>query len=147
MYFPWQNVHKHNLAWLLCVLMQFWIELPPSARQELLRIDKQTLFEQARKNLYCSRCNGLLLEGYSQIIMHGKSLQQGAAVGTYFPNRAGTAKVHSVNGSDVVQDPSVHPWGGLTATRDGVLTLLDCFLKTKSLKPLYNVRWQCWQFS
>ncbi|KAH7656563.1 hypothetical protein IHE45_18G082500 [Dioscorea alata] len=120
-------------------LQKFWSELPPSARQELLRIDKQTLFEQARKNLYCSRCNGLLLEGYSQIIMHGKSLQQGAAVGTYFPNRAGTAKVQTVNGSDVVQDPSVHPWGGLTATRDGVLTLLDCFLKTKSLKPLYNV--------
>ncbi|KAJ0987542.1 hypothetical protein J5N97_005898 [Dioscorea zingiberensis] len=120
-------------------LQKFWNELPPSARQELLRIDKQTLFEQARKNLYCSRCNGLLLEGYSQIIIHGKSLQQVGAVGAHFPNRVGTAKMQTVNGSDVIQDPSVHPWGGLTATRDGILTLLDCFLKTKSLKPLQNV--------
>eukprot|EP00249_Psilotum_nudum_P027135 c34478_g1_i1 orf=2-271(-) len=42
-------------------LRKFWSELPSAARHELLRIDKQTLFEQVRKNLYCSRCNGLLL--------------------------------------------------------------------------------------
>ncbi|KAK9290592.1 hypothetical protein L1049_008763 [Liquidambar formosana] len=57
-------------------LQKFWSELSLQARQELLRIDKQTLFEQARKNMYCSRCNGLLLEGFLQIVMYGKSLQQ-----------------------------------------------------------------------
>ncbi|CAA3014342.1 uncharacterized protein LOC111399494 [Olea europaea subsp. europaea] len=57
-------------------LQKFWSELAPQARQELLRIDKQTLFEQARKNMYCSRCNGLLLEGFSQIVMYGKSPPQ-----------------------------------------------------------------------
>ncbi|XP_010257520.1 PREDICTED: uncharacterized protein LOC104597588 isoform X2 [Nelumbo nucifera] len=40
---------------------------------------------------------------------------------------------------DDIQDPSVHPWGGLAATRDGILTILDCFIEAKSLKPLQNV--------
>ncbi|MFS7915486.1 hypothetical protein Hanom_Chr02g00165881 [Helianthus anomalus] len=40
---------------------------------------------------------------------------------------------------DDIQDPFVHPWGGLTTTRDGTLTLLDCYLYSKSLKGLQNV--------
>ncbi|KAI7729229.1 hypothetical protein M8C21_015711 [Ambrosia artemisiifolia] len=68
-------------------LQKFWSELPPQARQELLRIDKQTLFEQARKNMYCSRCNGLLLEGFTQIIMYGKSLHQDGMCGRGSGNR------------------------------------------------------------
>ncbi|KAK6232309.1 hypothetical protein QQP08_017618 [Theobroma cacao] len=127
-------------------LQKFWSELSFQARQELLRIDKQTLFEQARKNMYCSRCNGLLLEGFSQIVMYGKSLlQEGIAANLHY-NRSGVSKNQSdgglsmTNGSqDEIQDPSVHPWGGLTTTRDGSLTLLDCYLCSKSLKGLQNV--------
>nr|KYP38106.1 hypothetical protein KK1_040671 [Cajanus cajan] len=70
-------------------LHKFWCELATQARQELLRIDKQTLFEHARK--------------------------------------------------DEIQDPTVHPWGGLTTTREGSLTLMDCYLYSKSLKGLQIV--------
>ncbi|OMO68900.1 hypothetical protein COLO4_29357 [Corchorus olitorius] len=127
-------------------LQKFWSELSLQARQDLLRIDKQTLFEQARKNMYCSRCNGLLLEGFLQIVMYGKSLlQDGVAVNLRY-NRSGVSKnqingrLSMTNGSqDEIQDPSVHPWGGLTTTRDGSLTLLDCYLCSKSLKGLQNV--------
>lgn len=124
--------------------MQFWTELSPQARQELLRIDKQTLFEKARKNMYCSRCNGLLLEGFLQIVMYGKSLQLEGASG-HLP-RAGASRDQiddessTVNGcQDEIQDPSVHPWGGLMTTREGSLTLMDCYLYSKSLKGLQNV--------
>ncbi|KVH88916.1 hypothetical protein Ccrd_024737 [Cynara cardunculus var. scolymus] len=127
-------------------LQKFWSELSPQARQELLRIDKQTLFEQARKNMYCSRCNGLLLEGFLQIVMYGKSLQQEGTVGQGSGNRLQNSKCHAVEDvcltigcNDDVQDPSVHPWGGLTTTRDGTLTLLDCYIYSKYLKGLQNV--------
>ncbi|GFZ03675.1 hypothetical protein Acr_16g0002990 [Actinidia rufa] len=98
-------------------LQKFWSELSPQARQELLKIDKQTLFEQA----------------------------QGASGHLPCPSQ-GTLK--NRNDGDFgmttecqveVQDPSVHPWGGLTTTRDGSLTLLDCYLYSKSLKGLQNV--------
>ncbi|KAL0338032.1 UNVERIFIED_CONTAM: hypothetical protein Scaly_2078300 [Sesamum calycinum] len=119
-------------------LQKFWCELTPQARQKLLRIDKQTLFEHARKNMYCSRCNGLLLEGFLQIVMYGKSLQQDAA-GAH--HGGGSMKNQNdddlcmANGcKDDVLDPSVHPWGGLSTARDGTLTLLDCYLYSKSLK-------------
>ncbi|KFK35032.1 hypothetical protein AALP_AA5G225000 [Arabis alpina] len=127
-------------------LQKFWSELSPKARQELLKIDKQTLFEQARKNMYCSRCNGLLLEGFLQIVMHGKSLHPEGSIGNSPCNKSGAAKYENgcnsvvSNGcADEMQDPSVHPWGGLTTTRDGSLTLLDCYLYAKSLKGLQNV--------
>ncbi|KAF1891956.1 hypothetical protein Lal_00036306 [Lupinus albus] len=127
-------------------LQKFWIELSPHARKELLRIDKQSLFEQARKNMYCSRCNGLLLEGFLQIVMYGKSLQQ-EGVGAHFPcNRSGGLKKENNDGSsiisgcqDEIQDPSIHPWGGLTTTHDGLLTVLNCYLYSKSLKGLQIV--------
>ncbi|XP_077230590.1 uncharacterized protein LOC143863716 [Tasmannia lanceolata] len=127
-------------------LQKFWSELSPHARQELLRIDKQTLFEQARKNLYCSRCNGLLLEGFSQIVMYGKSLQREGA-GEHLPSKPGALKKQIDNGSNIMpsscqddtQDPSINPWGCLATTRDGILTLLDCFLYGKSLNALQNV--------
>ncbi|KAJ8646917.1 hypothetical protein MRB53_008665 [Persea americana] len=127
-------------------LQKFWSGLSPQARQELLRIDKQMLFEQARKNLYCSRCNGLLLEGFSQIVMYGRSLLQ-EGVGVQYPGKTGALRNQIENGLDImpstcqddVQDPSVHPWGGLAATRDGMLTLLDCFLNGTSLMALQNV--------
>ncbi|KAJ9181205.1 hypothetical protein P3X46_009358 [Hevea brasiliensis] len=125
---------------------QFWSELSPQARQKLLRIDKQTLFEQARKNMYCSRCNGLLLEGFLQIVMYGKSLQQEGVGGHLSCNRTSASENQSdgepnmMNGcQDEIQDPSVHPWGCLTTTRDGSLTLLNCYLYSKSLKGLQNV--------
>ncbi|MBA0728499.1 hypothetical protein Golax_001395 [Gossypium laxum] len=127
-------------------LQKFWSELPLQARQELLRIDKQTLFEQARKNMYCSRCNGLLLEGFLQIVMYGKSLQQEGVAGSLHYNRPGLSKSPSDGGlsmpdgsQDEIQNPSVHPWGGLTTSRDGSLTLLNCYLCSKSLKGLQNV--------
>ncbi|OAY75653.1 hypothetical protein ACMD2_11295 [Ananas comosus] len=123
-------------------LQKFWSELPVQARQELLRIDKQTLFEQARKNLYCSRCNGLLLESFTQIVLYGKSLQQ-EGLGMHLPSTTGTSdshlKVGELDDVQEQQDPSVHPWGGLTTTRDGILSLLDCFITAKSLRTLQNV--------
>jgi len=58
----------------------------------------------------------------------------------HLPNRTGSAsKAHIDSDSDDVQDPSVHPWGGLAATRDGILTLLDCFINARSLMALQNV--------
>lgn len=117
---------------------QFWSELPRKARQQLLRIDKHALFEQSRRNLYCSRCNGLLLDGFTQIVMYAKSLQLEGA-GMYLPNKMGACKILDDSELDEVQDPAVHPWGGLAATKDGILTLLDCFIYAKSLKTLQNV--------
>ncbi|CAJ1967405.1 unnamed protein product [Sphenostylis stenocarpa] len=127
-------------------LLKFWCELSPQARLELLRIDKQTLFEHARKNMYCSRCNGLLLEGFLQIVTYGKSLQQEGAV-IHFPcSRPGVLKNQNNGGSsicnvvqDEIQDPTVHPWGGLTTTREGSLTLMDCYLYSTSFKGLQIV--------
>ncbi|XP_006649664.1 uncharacterized protein LOC102708504 [Oryza brachyantha] len=115
-------------------LQKFWNDLPPQARQELLKLDKQTLIEQARKNLYCSRCNGLLLESFTQIVMYGKTLQRdGSDI-----NRLNTTGEPRIRQGEQ-EDPSVHPWGGLIATKDGILTLLDCFVNTKSLLALQNV--------
>ncbi|KAG1366302.1 putative hornerin-like [Cocos nucifera] len=119
-------------------LQKFWSELPHKARQQLLRIDKHTLFEQARKNPYCSRCNGLLHDGFTQIVMYAKSLQQ-EGVGMHLPNKIGTSKTQNDSELDEVEDPAVHPWGGLAATKDGRLTLLDCFINARSLKTLQNV--------
>lgn len=127
---------------LFLVLLQFWSELMPQARQNLLRIDKQTLFEHARKNMYCSRCNGLLLEGFLQIVMYGKSLQQeaGGPYSVRATDNQNDGELCLANGcQDDAQDPSVHPWGGLTAARDGTLTLLDCYLYSESLTGLQNV--------
>ena len=111
-----------------------------------MRIDKQTLFEHARKIMYCSRCNGLLLEGFLQIVTYGKSLQQEGA-GVHIPcSRPESLKNQNNGGSsicnvvqDEMQDPTVHPWGGLTTTREGSLTLMDCYLYSKSLKGLQIV--------
>lgn len=96
--------------------------------------------------MYCSRCNGLLLEGFLQIVMYGKSLQQDGAAGHLPGNRSVASKNPNniastvTNGcQDEIQDPYVHPWGGLITTRDGSLTLLDCYLYSKSLKGLQNV--------
>lgn len=110
-------------------MFQFWSALSPRSRHELLRLDKQTLIEHARKNLYCSRCNGLLLESFTQIVVYGKSLHQ---EGSCEP------RIQEVEAEEV-QDPSVHPWGGLSTTKDGILTLLDCFINAKSLHVIQNV--------
>ncbi|KAI3784295.1 hypothetical protein L1987_43392 [Smallanthus sonchifolius] len=59
--------------------------------------------------MYCSRCNGLLLEGFVQVLMYGKSLQQDGL-----------------------------PGQGLTTTQIKTLTLLDCYLYSKHLKGLQN---------
>uniref|UniRef100_A0ACD5TPA3 Uncharacterized protein n=3 Tax=Avena sativa TaxID=4498 RepID=A0ACD5TPA3_AVESA len=110
-------------------LRKFWSALSLQGRHALLRIDKQTLIEHARKNLYCSRCNGLLLESFTQIVMYGKSMHQ---------EGSGELRSLEIEPHDV-QDPSVHPWGGLSTTKDGILTLLDCFINSKSLHVLQNV--------
>ena len=96
--------------------------------------------------MYCSRCNGLLLEGFLQIVLYGKSLQQGKTRVNHACNRLGVSKNQAGDGAltgngfeDEIQDPSVHPWGGLTTTRDGLLTLLDCYLCSKSFLDLQNV--------
>jgi hypothetical protein len=96
--------------------------------------------------MYCSRCNGLLLEGFMQIVMYGKSLQQEGGAGHLRCDILEASKnlndcgSHVTNGcQDEIQDPSVYPWGGLTTTRDGSLTLLKCYLFSKSLKGLQNV--------
>ncbi|KAI3471515.1 hypothetical protein Pfo_028165 [Paulownia fortunei] len=109
-------------------LQKFWCELTPQARQNLLRIDKQTLFEHAR---------------FLQIVMYGKSLQQDAGGGPFSvraTDNQNDGDLCMANGcQDDAQDPSVHPWGGLTTARDMTLTLLDCYLYSKSLKGLQNV--------
>ncbi|KAE8713155.1 putative protein kinase [Hibiscus syriacus] len=78
--------------------------------------------------------------------MYGKSLQLEGVAGNLHHNRSGVPKngidggLSVTNGTqDEIQDPSVHPWGGLTTTRDGSLTLLDCYLCPKSLKGLQKV--------
>lgn len=124
---------------------QFWSGLSSSARRELLRIDKQALFEQVRKNLYCSRCHGLLVEGYAQIVSYGKNLQAGLLG---YGNGSGACNTQVSDGGssgensnlqDDTRDPSVHPWGGLAATRDSMLTVLDCFLDGTPLEVLQNI--------
>ena len=81
-----------------------------------------------------------------QIVMYGKSLQQEAAGGQLPSHRSGALEIQNdgllstTNGcQDETQDPSVHPWGGLTTTREGALTLLDSFLYSQSLKGLQSV--------
>ncbi|XP_072991013.1 uncharacterized protein [Typha latifolia] len=130
------SLNRENISFDL--LQKFWSELPLQSRQELLRIDKHTLFEQARKNLYCSRCNGLLLEVFTQIVMYGKSLQQ-EGVEMHLFNTMGVSKNHNDGELDLMQDPLVHPWGGLATTKDGMLTCLDGFISSRSLKALKNV--------
>ncbi|XP_047333621.1 uncharacterized protein LOC124937404 [Impatiens glandulifera] len=139
----WSN-HRDDISYNQ--LQKFWSDLSTQARQELLRIDKQTLFEQARRNMYCSRCNGLLLEGFLQIVMYGKSLQLEGSGKQHICNGPGASVIQNngelcatENCQDEVQDPSVHPWGGLTSTKDGMLTLLDCYLYSKCLRGLQNV--------
>ncbi|TVU14759.1 hypothetical protein EJB05_38295 [Eragrostis curvula] len=118
-------------------LHKFWEDLPPHARQELLKLDKSTLIEDARKNSYCSRCNGLLLDCFSQIALYGKSLQQEAS-DIDLSRQTAESRVKQVE-QDEAQNPSVHPWGGLSTTKDDILTLVNCFIKAKSLDVLQNV--------
>ncbi|ESQ52920.1 hypothetical protein EUTSA_v10016161mg [Eutrema salsugineum] len=94
----------------------------------------------------CSRCNGLLLESFLQIVSFGRSLQQKGSIGNLPCNRSGASKdqidcnsVVSSRCTVALQDPAVHQWGGLTTTRDGSLTLLDCYLYAKSYKGLHTV--------
>jgi hypothetical protein len=95
--------------------------------------------------MYCSRCNGLLLDGFLQIVMYGKSLQQGVVA--QFPGNTlrGLKKQNNGGSSitkacqDEIQDPTGLPWGGLTTTREGSLTLMNCYLHSKSLKGLQIV--------
>lgn len=102
------------------LLMQFWNGLTRKGRQEILEVDKQTFLEQARKSMVCSRCYGILVDEFSRIIVFGNSTQQDETVD---------------------QDPSKHPWGCLTATRDGTqkLTLLDHYFSSTSLKGIQKV--------
>lgn len=117
------NVEIDMLWNSLCT--QFWSELSPRARQELLRIDRQALFEQARKSMCCSRCNSLLLECFLQIVSQGSSKS--------------SPKDQTFLSRNFCNTSAVSQWGGLTAARDGSLTVLDCYLYAKSFKALQTV--------
>lgn len=77
--------------------------------------------------------------------MYGKSLQQD---GVGVSNKSKSLDnqeddICSSNGSQEqyeMPDPSVHPWGGLATTRDGLLTLLECYLCSESLDGLQKVK-------
>ena len=136
-----------SLIYISCFNIQFWGNLSCSVRRDLLRIDKQSLFEHVRKNMYCSRCNGLLLEAFSQLVDYSKG---GRGDSLWHHNKrirgsmkgscnTGDAKATS-DTEDDIRDPSVHPWGGLTVTRDNTLTLIDCLLEGKSMEVIQNVR-------
>jgi hypothetical protein len=120
---------------------QFWSGLSSAERRELLRISKQALFEQVRKKFYCSRCHGLLVEGFAQIVSYGKNLQAGVlgngngpgACSKHLPE---SMRRENLSLQDDTEDPSLHPWGGLAATRDSMLTVLDCFLDGTPLEVL-----------
>ncbi|XP_010517692.1 PREDICTED: uncharacterized protein LOC104793109 isoform X1 [Camelina sativa] len=115
-------------------LQKFWSELSPKAREELLRIDKQVLFEQARKNMCCSRCHRLLKEGFSQIVASGRAAQR-KVLKDQTDGKSAASKRYTV----AYQNPAIHRWGGLSTTREGSLTLQDCFLYAKSFKGLQTV--------
>ena len=101
------------MSWALFPLpWQYWAGLPVEKRWKLLCVDKPTLFEQVRRNQYCSRCHGLLVGAFTQCV------QQSSAEGW--------------NG-DVEEDPGLHPWGGL-ASKDSALTLMPCFITGTPLK-------------
>ncbi|KAK3147892.1 hypothetical protein QOZ80_3BG0288050 [Eleusine coracana subsp. coracana] len=68
--------------------------------------------------------------------MHGKSLQE--APDSDCLSATADSRIRRQE-QDAVQDPSGYPWGGLSTTKDGTLTLLDCFVKAKSLQVLQNV--------
>lgn len=85
------------------------------------------------------------MEGYAQIVSYGKNLQAGLLG---YRSGSGACNKHlsevGINGEksslqDETRDPSVHPWGGLAATRDSMLTVLDCFLDGTPLEVLQNV--------
>lgn len=77
--------------------------------------------------------------------MYGKSLQDGAVARISYNTLSASKSLQdggmcTSNGcKDETPDPSVLPWGGLTTTRDGLLTLLDCYIFAKSLKELQTV--------
>ncbi|KAI4341282.1 hypothetical protein MLD38_026022 [Melastoma candidum] len=128
-------------------LHKFWSVLSPQARQELLKIDRQTLLGRARKNMYCSRCNGLLLEEFLQIVTDDESFEQGEGAeyrisgeGVAYPKAQWDGALTISNSrQDEIQDPSMHPWGGLTVTCDGSLTLLESYSSSKSFDTLRAV--------
>eukprot|EP00897_Mesotaenium_endlicherianum_P010204 jgi/Mesen1/9211/ME000591S08543 len=129
-------------------LQKYWNDLSVEDRRELLRLDKQSLFEQVRKNLYCSRCHGLLVEGFNQITQYGKNLHAGAPGGQangspgkingFLLGGSGPNRTH-IGRYDDTDDPAVHPWGGLAATKDSMLTVMDCFIKGMPLDVLQHV--------
>ncbi|TYH88256.1 hypothetical protein ES332_D01G174800v1 [Gossypium tomentosum] len=114
------------------------------SRSSLELINKNSLSEVSR-TFTTPDVMGCCLKGFLQIVMYGKSLQQEGVAGNLHYNRSGASKkgtgggLNLTNGTqDEIQDPSVHPWRGLT-TRDDSLTLLDCYLCPKSFKGLQNV--------
>jgi hypothetical protein len=69
--------------------------------------------------------------------MYGKSLQQEAPESDH-PSTTAASRIQQEE-KDAAQDPSGYPWGGLSITKDGTLTLLGFFVKAKSLHVLQNV--------
>lgn len=135
--------------WLHCVF-QFWSELSTQARKDLLKVDKQSIFEQARKNMYCSGCYGLLFGCYMQIVMHGKSLEPDEANEILYGkrrrgknNKNDCVSNYASGYNDDINDPVTHPWGGLTPAKDGSLTVLSSYIDSKSLDELQNVSAIC----
>ncbi|KAK3144920.1 hypothetical protein QOZ80_4AG0319740 [Eleusine coracana subsp. coracana] len=70
--------------------------------------------------------------------MYGKSMRQETS-DVDLSRATSELMVRKVEQQDGEQDPSVHPWGGLSTTKDDILTLLDCFIEAKPLTVLQNV--------
>ncbi|KAF9608749.1 hypothetical protein IFM89_010881 [Coptis chinensis] len=113
-------------------------KLPPHLAARALKIDKRDVIGAKRKNLYCSRCNGLLLEGFSQIVMDGKSQQlegghvaNGRMSSVSSESDVGVTTKISVCEDDN-QDPSVHPRGRFDSNSRRHTFTFDRFLEAKS---------------
>ena len=91
-------------------------------RRKLLCVDRSTLLEQSRKNQFCSKCHGLLVEGFALCVQQSR---EGAG-----KVEAGSDEVGRGAGErdDVAEDPGLDPWGGLAAATECMLTLKKCFV-------------------
>lgn len=89
-------------------------------RRKLLRVDRSTLLEQSRKNQFCSKCHGLLVEGFALCVQQSREGVGGAGSDEF--GRGGGER------DDVAEDPGLDPWGGLAAATECMLTLKKCFV-------------------
>ena len=93
-------------------------------RRKLLRVDRCTILEQARKNQYCSKCHGLLVERFALCVQQSREGvgRVGMEAG---PDEVGMGRGL---GDDVAEDSRWDLWGGLAAASECVLTLKNEFV-------------------